>query len=199
MEMKKILVLLPILLVTSKIMGMDPEKIETMRQKTYPHMLTFANTSFILGDYENSLSVAQILTRQSDKKMKHEANVIIAMIYINQDKLDDAKKKLEKVAKQKLFKKISDYAKEKMLNLGFKYEVKGDYETALSLYQRASEQNYSLNTKYLAFNNIGELYSKQNKLEEAIVNYDKAINQNTSILAKHLATHGKSSVYKKRS
>ena len=119
------------------------------------------------------------------------AKVLIGEIKTEEGKLDEATKILREASMHKN-KAVGDYAKFLMLNLGFEYHKKGEVQKAFAMFAQASQQNFDLEAKYMAFKNMGLIYRDRNDFENAIKYFDTAINQNDYPGVKYFAIYEKS-------
>ncbi len=205
--MKKILALLPILLIAGNITGQYKMPIISgyfdMPQQERPVLnlaaiLTSAWALYWLDNKTEALTFALVLTKQnSNPEMKELGNTLVAIIDMDQGKLDYAKKKFINIAKQRN-ERISEQAKVFMHFLGNRYYEKGKTKKALEMWEQyASDQTTQLYIKYVSLINAGIVYLEQDKLVNAAKNFNKVVEQNDYLKEKYYAIYGLSFIHQK--
>ncbi|HDQ03756.1 MAG TPA: tetratricopeptide repeat protein [Deltaproteobacteria bacterium] len=65
-----------------------------------------------------------------------------------------------------------------LTSLGYCYEAKKDFETALDYFEQA-QKSYNVGFESIGYRNIGRIYEAMNDTEKALENYRKALEKNS--------------------
>jgi tetratricopeptide (TPR) repeat protein len=110
-----------------------------------------------------------------------EPHYNLASVYLDQGRLDKAEKEYLKT--QAL--RPSHFSSK--IGLSSVYNQKGLYDQAISLLERATQENISSSDPGIALArlNLGELYAKTGKIENAIIEWKAALKIDSSLLPAH--------------